>query len=44
MTDGEVYDSYEYKQYLLILDEQAAFFNAREELIATLHREALPYR
>jgi hypothetical protein len=39
VTDAEVYESYEYRQYALILDDFAAFYYAREELIAARARE-----
>jgi hypothetical protein len=51
VSDDEVYSSIEYEQYLLILDEGAAFYYARDEIIATRERELLfaaaeplPYR
>lgn len=50
VSDDEVFFSIEYQQYLLILDEDAAFHYARAEIIAKLEREQLeavepiPYR
>jgi hypothetical protein len=41
VSDLEVYSSIEYQEYLLILDEDAAFYYARDEIIATRQREAL---
>jgi hypothetical protein len=41
VSDDEVYSSIEYQQYLLILDEGAAFYYAQDEIIATRQREAL---
>ncbi len=39
---GEVYDSIQYQQYALILDDAAAFHYAREEIMAERVREQLP--
>lgn len=51
VSDLEVFSSIEYEQYLLILDEAAAFYYARDEIVATRQREAslaaaepVPYR
>jgi hypothetical protein len=41
ISDDEIYVSLEYQQYLLILDEHAAYHYARGELMAKHEREAL---
>jgi hypothetical protein len=40
VTDDEVYSSAEFAQYQLILDDHAAYYYAREELIAAKQRAA----
>jgi len=43
VTDGDVYDSIEYAQYRLIMDEYAAYHYARLELEAERARELETY-
>lgn len=41
VSDDEVYASAEYQQYLVIFEDYAAFFYAREELVAARERQSL---
>jgi 5-methylcytosine-specific restriction endonuclease McrA len=42
VNDEEVYASFKYAQYLVVLDDEyAAFYYAREEILAAREREAL---